>query len=52
MRIRPILENINIWTKSAWKVERSMEIATLPRDFLLLEFNQEEDMVWVLDNGP
>lgn len=52
MSARQILENIRRWMKANWMIKGDLEMATAPCDFLLFQFNQEEDLVWVLQNGP
>lgn len=49
---RPILENIRKWMKSVWRVKGEVTLATLSLDFLMFNFNNEEDLTWVMENGP
>lgn len=38
--------------KSSWRVKGNVTLATLPGDFLMFNFNTEEDVNWVMENGP
>lgn len=49
---RPILENIKKWVKSTWRVKGEVMLATLPSNFLMFNFNNEEDLAWVMENRP
>lgn len=47
-----VLDNIKKWIKETWLIKDSVEMSTLPCEIILFEFNQEEDLELVLENGP
>lgn len=49
---RPILQNIRKWFKTFQKVKGEVTIPTLPCDFIMFNFNLEEDLEWVMEIDP
>lgn len=51
MGSKPSFGAILSWTRFKWKLKGSVELIALPCDCIMFNFNQEEDLMWVLANG-
>ena len=47
----PMSEELEVWFREAWRLNKEVKLAVLNEDLLILEFNSPEKAKWVLESG-